>query len=237
MKKIISPLLVISLLISIGCGDNIQGNGNMSTESRQVSKFHSVRLTGPMNVQLIQGADNALEIEAEENIIPYIETNVDEGKLTIKYTDGVHINNREDITVRVTLPQLQGADITGSGDITSETKLTGSDEIELAITGSGNMNLELDAPSVEAKITGSGDIFLSGQTRDIECTSTGSGKIDATALKAENAVVKTLGSGEVHVFASIKLDATVNGSGDITYKGGASVNSKIHGSGTVKAID
>lgn len=209
----------------------------MSTESRQVSKFHSVRLTGPMNVQLIQGADNALEIEAEENIIPYIETNVDEGKLTIKYKDGVHINNREDITVRVTLPQLQGADITGSGDITSETKLTGSDEIELAITGSGNMNLELDAPSVEAKITGSGDIFLSGQTRDIECTSTGSGKIDATALKAENAVVKTLGSGEVHVFASIKLDATVNGSGDITYKGGASVNSKIHGSGTVKAID
>ncbi|HRP31968.1 MAG TPA: head GIN domain-containing protein [Agriterribacter sp.] len=237
MKKIISPLLVISLLISLGCGDNIQGNGNKTAESRQVGKFHSVRLTGPMNVQLIQGADNALEIEAEENIIPYIETNVDEGKLTIKYKDGVHINNREDITVRVTLPQLQEADITGSGDITSETKLTGRDEIELAITGSGNMNLELDAPSVEAKITGSGDIFLSGQTRDIECTSTGSGKIDATALKAENAVVKTLGSGEVHVFASIKLDATVNGSGDITYKGGASVNSKIHGSGTVKAMD
>ena len=237
MKKILLPLVIIPFLISCGYRERVQGNGNITTESRTTGNFKGVQLRGSMNVHLIKGADHAVKIEAEENIIPYIETYVNDEKLIIKYTDNVNINTRKNTTVMVTLPDLQEAEITGSGDITGETKFTGSDEIELKITGSGNMKLELDAPAVEAKITGSGDIHLSGNTRNIECSTTGSGKIDAAALKAENAVVKTFGSGNIHVFASVKLDATVNGSGDITCKGGGTVSSKIHGSGTVKAVD
>lgn len=237
MKKILLSLVIIPFFISCGYRENVLGNGNITTESRTTGNFKGIQLRGSMNVRLIQGADHAVKIEAEENIIPYIETYVKDEQLIIKYTDNVNINTRRNTTVTVTLSDLQEADITGSGDITGETKFTGNDEIELGITGSGNMKLELDAPAIEAKITGSGDIYLSGNTRDIACSTTGSGKIDATSLKAENAVVKTFGSGDIHVFASIKLDATVNGSGDITYKGGGSVSSKIHGSGTVKAVD
>ncbi len=237
MKKILLPLLVIPFLISCGYRESVRGNGNLITESRTTGNFKGVQLHGSMNVHLIQGADRAVKIEAEENIIPYIETYVNDEKLTIKYTDNVNINTRKNTTVTVTLPDLQEAEITGSGDITGETKFTGNDETELKITGSGNMKLELDAPAVEAKITGSGNMYLSGNTRDIECSTTGSGKIDATGLKAENAVVKTFGSGNIHVFASVKLDATVNGSGNILYKGGGAVSSTVHGSGRIKAVD
>lgn len=237
MKKICLLPIAFTFLISCNYRETVRGNGNVTTESRTVSNFKDIQLRGSMNVHLIKGGDHAVEIQGEENIIPYIETYVNDGKLIVKYTDDVNINTRRDVTVTVTLPELQEVDITGSGDITGETKFTGNDEIELGITGSGNMRLNLDAPAIEAKITGSGDIYLSGNTRDIKCSTTGSGKIDATELKAENAVVKTFGSGNIHVFASVKLDATVNGSGDITYKGGGSVSSKIHGSGSVKAAD
>lgn len=237
MKKLYLPLLLAAFVLSCNYRETVRGNGNVITESRTVSSFKNIQLRGSMNIKLVNGSAQSVEIQGEENILPYVETNVSGGKLMVKYTDDIHINTRRDVTVTVTLPELQELDITGSGDITGETKFTSNDDISLGITGSGNMKLELDAPSIEAKITGSGDMYLSGNTRDITCNTTGSGKIDATGLKAENAVVKTFGSGNIHVFASVKLDATINGSGDITYKGGASVSSKVHGSGSVKAVD
>lgn len=237
MRNALSILLIFLLFVSCSNSESVKGNGNTITVSRSTENFDGVSLMGSMNVQLIRGAENAVQITADENIISYIETTVEDGTLKIKYSDGIHINTGGEVTVKVTLPTLQEAEITGSGDIKSETRLTGTEEIELKVTGSGTLSLELDAPAVEATITGSGNMQLSGQTRDIQCSSKGSGKIDAMELKSENATVKTYGSGDVNVYASVKLDATINGSGTIRYKGGASANSKIHGSGTVKAVD
>ena len=237
MKSILFPLTAIIIFISCDYRETVQGNGNTITESRTVSSFEGIQLSGSMNVHLVQGTDRAVTIEGEENILPYVETYVNDGKLIVKYRDDININTHEDVVVNVTAPELNEIDVTGSGDITGENKFSGNDEMKVEVTGSGNIKLELDAPAVEVSITGSGDIDLSGNTKSIKCSTTGSGEIDATELKAENATVRTLGSGSIRVFASVKLDATINGSGDIAYKGGGSVSSKINGSGTVKAID
>ncbi len=237
MKNIFLSIVAIIAFGSCGYREKVQGNGNTITESRTVNSFKGIQLSGSMNVHLIKGADRAVTIEGEENILPYVETFVNDGKLIVKYRDNVNINTREDVVVNVTVSELEEIEVTGSGDITGENKFSNNDEIKVEVTGSGNIKLELDAPAVEASITGSGDIDLSGNTKNIKCSTTGSGEIDASELKAENATVRTLGSGSIRVFASVKLDATINGSGDIAYKGGGSVSSKINGSGTVKAID
>jgi len=218
-------------------GETIRGNGNITSESRNVGNFKGLQLQGGMNVHLKKGEESAIEVEGEDNILPYVETFLRDGKLIIKYKDHVNINTRKPVTVSVTASHMEDIDITGSGDITGEGRFSSNDEIEVGVTGSGNIKLELDAPAIEAKITGSGDIYLSGNTRDIKCSTTGSGKIDATELKAENANVRSTGSGNISVFASVKLDATVNGSGDIRYKGGATISSKTNGSGSVRSID
>ncbi|HRP55220.1 head GIN domain-containing protein [Agriterribacter sp.] len=237
MKNTFLLLTAFAFFISCNYRETVRGNGNAITESRTVSSFRGVQLRGSMNVRLIKGADHAVTVEGEENILPYLETYVNDGKLIVKYRDGININTREDLVVNVTVPELDEIEVTGSGDITGENKFLGDEKIKVEVTGSGDVNLELDAPAVEASITGSGDIDLRGSTKHIKCSTTGSGEIDASGLKSENATVRTLGSGSIRVFASVKLDATINGSGDIAYKGGASVSSKIHGSGTVKAID
>ncbi len=217
--------------------ETIRGNGNITSESRNVGGFKELELQGGMNVHLKKGEEEAIDVEGEENILPYVETFLRDEKLIIKYKDHYNINARKPVTVSVTASRMEDIRITGSGDITGEDRFSSNDEIEVGVTGSGNIKLELDAPAIEAKITGSGDIYLSGNTRDIKCSTTGSGKIDATELKAENANVRSTGSGNISVFASVRLDATVNGSGDIRYKGGATVSSKTNGSGSVRSID
>jgi hypothetical protein len=97
--------------------------------------------------------------------------------------------------------------------------------------------MELDAPAVEAKITGSGDIDIAGNTKDARYSTMGSGTIKAADVKAENTEAKTTGSGDIKAFASVKLNATIMGSGSIAYKGGGSVSSQIHGSGSVTPME
>lgn len=237
MKNLLLYACIGILFYSCIDHESVRGNGNKISETRDVSSFDAVELRGSMNVRLKNTPDRAVEIEGEENLLPYVETFVDDGKLVIKYKDNTSVNTTEEMLVHVSAPELEEIRITGAGDITGEGLLQSKDEIKVKVTGSGNVKLELDAPSVEADVTGSGDIQLSGSTKDIKCSTTGSGNIKATDLKAENAKVSTLGSGNISVFASLKIEASISGSGDISYKGGGAVSSKVHGSGSVRAIE
>lgn len=237
MKKLLLYISIGFLFYSCLNRESVRGNGKKNSETRDVGSFDGVELRGSMNVKLRKTESRSVEIEGEENIIPLIETFVDDGKLVIKYKDDINVHTTEDVIVHVGATELDEIKVTGAGDITGDGKFENNDEIKVKITGSGNIKLDLDAPSVDAGITGSGDIHLTGNTKNIECSTTGSGQIEATGLKAENAKVKTLGSGSISVFASLKIDATINGSGDISYKGGGAVSSKINGSGSVRPLE
>lgn len=231
-------LYFVIAVFSFSCNTEIiNGNGNVVTESRNTGAFTGIKLMGSMNIDVKAGEQQSVEIKGEENILPYIETFIKEGNLVIKYKNDVSINTNDDLNIYITTASLKEVEVFGSGDITGEGKFTNDNKMEIGVTGSGNIKLDVDAPKVEVKTTGSGDIYLSGNTKDITCNSMGSGDIDAADLKAENAKVKTMGSGDVKVFASIKLDCTINGSGNIKYHGGGAVTSVIHGSGSITPVD
>lgn len=230
-------ILGLAVMIAACNGEQVRGSGNIVTESRDVGSFKRVQLSGSMDVFLQKADNHTVVVEGDDNILELVETYVDNGKLRIKYKDHFSVWTKRDVVVRVGLPELTEAVITGSGDIKGESLFSSGEEVKVQVTGSGDIELELDAPAVKAGVTGSGDIKLSGHTRDIDCSTTGSGTIKATDLKAENAKARTSGSGNISVYASQKVDAGVTGSGDIRYKGGATASSKITGSGSVRAID
>ena len=100
-----------------------------------------------------------------------------------------------------------------------------------------NIKTEVNAPKVEADITGSGNLDIAGETRDVDIRVTGSGNYDGPELKAESAVVKVTGSGDVRLFADGSLKATISGSGDIRYKGNPTIDKHIAGSGTIRKME
>ncbi|MCC6286524.1 MAG: DUF2807 domain-containing protein [Chitinophagaceae bacterium] len=237
MKRILILPVLLLLLHSCINRETVHGNGNETTESRNIGSFKRVQLMGSMNVEIKKGNERAVEVSAEENLLPYIETRLDGDKLIVKFKDDVNIDADKDIVVRVTTPALTEASVMGSGDISGNGKFESDDKIEINVLGSGNVKMELDGPAVEAKVTGSGDIDISGNTKDATYNTMGSGNIKAGDLKAENTEAKTMGSGDITAFASVKLNATITGSGNILYKGGGAVTSNVHGSGSVTAAE
>lgn len=240
MNKLFIFLLPV-VLLSASCrfigAKRVRGNGNMQTENRSTSSFSGVESHGSFDVYVSVGSQTSVKIEAEENLLSFIETYVDGNVLKIKSKDGFWLAPQRSIRVFVTAPAYSRICSYGSGDIVGETKITGTEKLDLGVTGSADIKLEVDAPEVEAEITGSGNIDLKGQTKRLESQIAGSGDIHAIDLQSEESRVKIMGSGNAEVYASVKLDVSISGSGDVRYKGGAQVNTNIAGSGNVQKLD
>ncbi|MGB8192213.1 MAG: head GIN domain-containing protein [Chitinophagaceae bacterium] len=240
MRKIILLALLAAFSFA-SChfvnGKRVRGSGNSTTQERQASNFTAISSSGSYDIYLVQGTGYNVRVEADDNLMPYIETIVQGNVLEVRTKKGFWISTNNDIKVYVTAPSFSKVESSGSGDIFSEGKLNNTSPIEMEMSGSGNIKVDVNAPEVKADLRGSGNINVSGETRIFSSSILGSGDIRAADLKAENVDVDIAGSGNAEVFASVKLTVDVKGSGDVKYKGGAQVSSDIAGSGSVKKVD
>ena len=241
MRKILILSLIFAISALASCrymnGERVKGNGNEKTETRSVGNFSSISSYGEYDVYLTQGSNYNVQIEADENLLSYIETQVEGDVLEIRTKEGFWLQPRHKMKVHITAPSFAKVKTYGSGDIISENKLNNTSNIELEVSGSGNVKVDLNAPEVRAELSGSGNINLSGETKSFSGEIMGSGDIRAGELRAENVSIDIAGSGNADVYASVKLSVDVKGSGDVKYRGGAQVSSDIAGSGSVKKID
>lgn len=193
---------------------------------------------GDFDVTVGQDLPEGLTIQADENVLPYIITRVnDNGTLQIRVKDHYRLNTRKKIQIKVQVENLEGIYIAGSGNITGIGKFSGSNELHAEIAGSGHINLSVNTPKVFSKIAGTGTISLDGETKDETISIAGNGVIKCANLKAENVKIKIAGSGDVYVFAANQLDISIAGSGSVFYSGNPALTQHIAGSGNIKKMD
>ncbi len=239
MKPITAILTLLVLLSSCQMFGykRIDGNGNIVTQVRNIAKATKVKLAGSFDVDLTPGAQTRVEVVGDDNILPFLLTEEQDGFLVVKLKDNLSYNSTEGIKIKITTPQLEKLELAGTGNIIGQGKFIGSDKLVLKIAGSGNIKLEVNTPKIEASIAGSGSISLSGETRDETIKIAGSGDYLTENLKAENATISIAGRGNVKVFTSTTLDIHIAGSGSVYYKGNPTVKQKVAGSGDIKKID
>ena len=241
MRKVIllvSIVLVCLISCRFGGGKRIKGNGNVISKEVNRGDFTKVEQKGSFDVYLSNAASTSVKIEAEENLIEYIETFVDNNTLVIRTKEGYSLRPDRDIKIYIAAPHLTSIQSSGSGDIISQSLLSESTKMSFNIRGSANIQVEVNAPEIDAEISGSGDMELKGQTRKFSAEVNGSGNIKALELKSEDTDIEIKGSGDADVFASSSLNVNVRGSGDVRYKGNApKVTNDIKGSGSVTKAD
>ena len=237
MKKL---LIAIFALISLNSfcqlWETIKGNGQIKKETHQVSAYTSLLSKGSMNVQIAYGNSNNVVVEADENLLPYIETNVEDGKLIIKAKKNVNLKSTSKMVVYVSMTKINSLQLNGSGNINGEGAFSNPDKTDIGISGSGNIKLSFDSfGDLDLSLSGSGNMDLkSTATNNISAAVSGSGNIECSDISSNDVDAKISGSGNIKVYANKSIDAKISGSGNVYYKGSASnISSKIAGSGKV----
>lgn len=241
MKKcILTALVLLFASTSVSAqwwssSEKITGNKEVVKQTRTISSYDRISVTGMMEVQLVAGKEGRIDIEAESNLMEFIETEVSGGHLKISVKKGVNLQPSNNYPIKLLVPfeSLEALSLTGSGHIRNSDVIKARD-FKLSVTGSGNMNLNLVTENLEGSLTGSGDVKLRGNTREFKCSVTGSGDFLAYELKAEKVDANVTGSGDIQITVVTELNARVSGSGDITYKGNPEKqNFRTSGSGKV----
>lgn len=234
---LIRTLSVFVLLICCAAANvkaqRVKGNGTLIEKTRQVGDFEALGVSGSFDVFLVKGQEGKVIVNVEQNLEPYLITEVQNGTLKVRWKKGSNIRTTKNTTVTVHFGELNAIALSGSGDIVSRDAIT-SDELDIAVAGSGDIRLQLDATESNAAVSGSGDIELSGSSKTFEAAVAGSGDIKAYELKSDKAELKISGSGTIHANVASELVARISGSGNIKYKGNPRIEDvKVSGSGNV----
>lgn len=239
IKKITLILSIVSISFTANAQDwwgnskKIKGNGKVVTVTRTTSDYDGIGVGGSFDVILVKGKEGKITIEGEENIIPYVETEVRGNTLKIKYRKNTNIRTTRRLTVTVPYEDIDVVSLGGSGNITNEGTIKAND-LKASLGGSGNITLTVDADEVNANIGGSGNIKLEGNTSDFTCSIAGSGSIKAYDLKTDELNATVAGSGSIRTTVKTRIKAKVVGSGSIYYKGDPKyIDTKSVGSGDV----
>ena len=213
----------------------IKGNGKMTTEMRQLDSYDAIHVHGSMHVTLTSRDEGDIKIEAEENLMEYIETTNKKGKLHIKTKDNTNVRTSlgKEITLYVPVAEVAKLTLSGSGDIKGAVSLK-TDKLKLSLSGSGDVDVDVDVTELHASVAGSGDIDLSGKAHEFNASVTGSGDINAKNLKVNNCQASVTCSGDIAVYALSHLKSTIVGSGDVLVnKSVKTTEKKVVGSGEV----
>ena len=211
-------------------------------QTRKVEPFTEISLRISAKVHLQQGEKQNVEVIAKPSTLDELITEVKDGKLIIRFpTKDFFWKTFQpgEITINITVPEINGLGISGSGDIIAEDQIK-TKSLDMAISGSGNIRLsDLAAERVKAAISGSGDVVLAGKTaaQDLSVAISGSGNLKALDFSADDVTAKVSGSGNVSIGANKNLYIRLAGSGNVTYKGKPQIDSSIAGSGKVKSVN
>ena len=241
MKRFAFILLAFSL-VSTSCryigGKRVRGNGHITTETRTVGEFNSVRAGGAYNVYVTQDSQFSVKVEADENLMEYIDIYTEGDDLFIENKYGYNPRPSRKLKVYVSAPAYRRISVSGAGDIVGQNQISNHDQLELRVSGAGNVKMDVDAPRVEVHVSGSGDIALKGKAKDFDASVSGAGNIKCYDMMAEKTDVQISGAGDAEVFASVQLDARVSGAGNVKYKGDPpTVNSKTSGAGSIHKVN
>jgi hypothetical protein len=212
----------------------VQGSGNAVVEERRVSGIERVSLTAIGELTIIQGDEEGLTVEADDNIMPYIETVMRGRELYLEMRKGISINPITTIRYTLRVKDINRISVTGSGNIYADA--LDVDDLNLSISGSGNMNFgSLTAANLKVTTSGSGNFDLAGTVERQDITITGSGNYRAGDLESIRANVQISGAGSVTIQAAEELDVRITGFGNVDYYGSPNVSQTISGSGNVRS--
>jgi len=212
----------------------VHGSGSEATESRKVTDFSRIDISGGFNVVLKQDSSLTLKITADDNLLKYIKTNVSGGRLHI-YTrrnlcNGGHMN------IYIGIRNLEELKASGGIEVQSEGKIVTGD-MHFKLSGATRITMDINAANVTTRGSGSTELNLKGQATSHTIDLTGSGKVNALDFVVGNCDIQTTGVGECNVNVLHSLNINSTGASDVKYRGNPNVTEHKAGASSVEKVN
>lgn len=219
--------------------------GQATKKTFELPEFKGIYVNSGYTVYLKQTNKQEVIAEADADILSITNILVENGILMINMEKKPETGNKsvwskiEDLKVNPTMKvyvsvrDINELQVNGSGKIISENSLA-SNNLNLLVSGSGEMNVDIKGDELTAEVTGAGSLIIKGYASNLNVRLSGSGSLKAFNCPVPKATITLSGSGEAEVNVEETLNASITGSGNIRHKGNTkSVVRKIYGSGTI----
>jgi Putative auto-transporter adhesin, head GIN domain len=181
----------------------VSGNGQVTSQNRELTAFSEVEVTAVIDVVLNQGEKSAVRIETDDNLQEIVKTEVSNGRLKISMPDRINVKNKVKLIAFVTVKTLDELKITGVCDVTCGSPLI-LDKFKFQFTGVGNAELK-------------------GSANEARFENTGVGDLNALEFICQKLITQNTGVGDLKCRAEVELSLENTGVGDIEYTGNASI--------------
>jgi len=211
----------------------LEGTGPVVERKVDLDRFQGISLPGSAKVYLTQGETQEVKVQGQENIIDNLSLAVSGDVWRIEGKRPVW--RAEPLKIFITMEDLKMVKISGSGDVITNTLFSRQGDLDLSISGSGTIQLEVEADDIDGQISGSGNIILSGKADHVNFGISGSGGVQAENLLSKEAKVRISGSGDIYLDTKDFIEAHISGSGNVLYSGNPKTDTRISGSGHVRS--
>lgn len=235
-----SLVIILSVLFV-----TFSASAQVTKKTLELPEFKSIYVNSSYTVYLKQTNKQEVKVEALADIYEATEIKVEDGILMINVERKPEAPNKslwakiDDIKlnptmkVYVSVKDISVLQVNGRGRIISENSIA-SDDLELSLTGSGSMEIDVKGRKLTTEVSGSGSIMLKGYATSNKISISGTGSLNAFNCELENASIRIGGSGMAEIKVSENLEAYVMGSGSVKHQGNTKkVTKKVYGSGTV----
>lgn len=236
MKKVL--LFLLSAFIITG---NVLAASAIK-DKRNVKGFTRISYGVSGNLTVRMGPEFSVVLEGEEDDVERVITEVTGDRLVIKReTFRFRFSDLDErVDVYITLPELEGLGVSGSGRAEIVDDIKDIDDLSLSVSGSGKLTTAgIEVDDLDCGISGSGNILIQGEGSadrgDISIS--GSGNYTGRDFEIDHLDVSVSGSGSCFCKAGDSLTARISGSGNITYRGNPRIDSRASGSGHIRSAD
>ena len=214
MKKVGAIVFIIAIALGVGIANffsvgrvhksflnfslhsGTAGSGNLASEPREPGSFNGVDVSGVFQVEIALGKEFGIEVEADDNLLPLIKTEVRDGILNIESDSRISSGNP--MRVKISAPDLENVESSGASKV--------------SVSGLNNSLFKIET-------SGASKVRIEGETANLTIDVSGASHVDAENLKTENATVGASGASHVSVFVSGRLTAESSGASKIVYAG------------------
>ncbi|NLP58248.1 head GIN domain-containing protein [Lutibacter sp. B1] len=236
MKTLTKVTAILLLLISTSCCidgiTGIRGNGDVITEDRTISSdFEAIKVQQGINLYLTQGNSTNINVEADENIIDLLITEVRNNELKVYFEKNVYRAKARN--VYLTTAKISKIKTSSGAFVKSENTLQ-VNTLDLDSSSGSSIKVNVIADEITSSTSSGADIDIYGKTKLFSANASSGSTIDADKLETVDAFAKASSGANIDVNVSGKLTAKASSGGDVDYEGNPTdVNKDTSSGGSV----